>query len=181
MTGPIDMKSRRTAGESQMISLSEDEEDLVSSEELKHEMSAEKGLAWFDLGNGRIVKGRSFWFNAELPESWEGREFLTKLEKFENDELGLADWVDEQILSQERKETSAKFLPKSKPQENIALGAVKKKEEKTTPENTIKENTEPEKSGPFKINLFSKAFRPKSSVNTFSKAENNGNERKNKG
>lgn len=97
------------------MSYSEDEEDLVSTEELKHEMSAEKGLAWFDLGNGKIVKGRSFWFNAEIPETWEGREFLVHPERSESDEIGLADWVDEQILSQEENETSPKFAPRAKP------------------------------------------------------------------
>lgn len=107
--GALDINARRSGGESQSISYSEDEKDLVSAEELKHEMSAEKGLAWFDLGNGRIVKGRSFWFNAEIPETWEGREFLVQPERFEVDEIGLADWVDEQILAQEEGETSERF------------------------------------------------------------------------
>lgn len=97
---------------SKTISISEDEEDLVSAEELKHEMSAEKGLAWFDLGDGRIVKGRSFWFHAELPATWEGREFIPELERFEKDGIGLAEWVDERILSQEQSETSPRFKPK---------------------------------------------------------------------
>ncbi len=48
------------------------------------------------------VKGRAMWFNAEIPESWEGREFLPKLERHEADEIGLADWVDEQILVSEQ-------------------------------------------------------------------------------
>lgn len=102
LTGALDFSGRRTGGESQNISISEDEEDLVSAEELKHEMSAEKGLAWFDLGDGTIRKGRAFWFNADIPTTWEGRQFVTRLEKFENDEIGLADWVDEQILNQEQ-------------------------------------------------------------------------------
>jgi hypothetical protein len=114
MKGSLDLSARRTGGESQSVSYSEDEEDLVSAEELKHEMSAEKGLAWFDLGNGKIVKGRSFWFNASIPDTWEGREFIVQPERFEVDEIGLADWVDEQILTQEQQETSAKFAPKSK-------------------------------------------------------------------
>ncbi|RIL05460.1 MAG: hypothetical protein DCC75_11670, partial [Proteobacteria bacterium] len=105
MRGTLDFQARRSGGESQSISFAEDEEDLVSSEELKHEMSAEKGLAWFDLGNGKIVKGRSLWFNSELPETWEGREFVTHFEHLENDEIGLAEWVDEQILSTEKRET----------------------------------------------------------------------------
>jgi hypothetical protein len=111
----LDFQARRTGGESQTISYSEDEEDLVSAEELKHEMSAEKGLAWFDLGNGKIVKGRSFWFNASIPDTWEGREFIVHPERFEMDEIGLADWVDERILSQEQDETSAKFATKPRP------------------------------------------------------------------
>ncbi len=101
--------------ESQSVNISEDEEDLVSADELKHEMSAEKGLAWFDTGDGRIVKGRAFWFNADLPDSWEGREFITHLEKFEKDGIGLASWVDERILNQEQQETSPRFAPDKKP------------------------------------------------------------------
>ena len=112
LKGSLDLSARRSGGESQSVSYQEAEEDLVSAEELKHEMSAEKGLAWFDLGNGKIVKGRSFWFNANLPDTWEGREFIVHPEKLEVDEIGLADWVDEQILSQEQEETSQKFAPK---------------------------------------------------------------------
>ena len=104
--GSLDLSAKMTGNESQNVSFSEDEEDLVSSEELKHEMAAEKGLAWFDLGDGRPVKGRTFWFNSELPETWEGREFLPQLERFERDEVGLADWVDEQILVREQQESS---------------------------------------------------------------------------
>ncbi|MCB0358976.1 MAG: TraM recognition domain-containing protein, partial [Bdellovibrionales bacterium] len=87
------------------VTLSEDEEDLVSAEELKHEMSAEKGLAWFDLGDGRLRKGRAFWFNADTPPSWEGREYLVRYESVEADEIGLAEWVDEHILETEQAET----------------------------------------------------------------------------
>lgn len=105
--GNLDFSTKMTGNESQNISFSEDEEDLVSSEELKHEMAAEKGLAWFDLGDGRPVKGRAFWFNSELPETWEGREFLPQLERFDQDEVGLADWVDEQILVREQQESAS--------------------------------------------------------------------------
>lgn len=87
------------------ITIAEDEEDLVSPEELKHEMSAEKGLAWFDKGDGRLRKGRAIWFDASIPSNWEGREFLTRYETVETDEIGLAEWVDEHILSVERAET----------------------------------------------------------------------------
>jgi hypothetical protein len=87
------------------ITLADDEEDLVSPEELKHEMSAEKGLAWFDTGDGILRKGRSIWFDNNIPSSWEGREYLVHYEAIEADEIGLAEWVDEHILSLERAET----------------------------------------------------------------------------
>jgi len=106
--GLLDLDARTSGGESESISISEDETDLVSPEELKHEMSAEKGLAWFDLGDGRVRKGRCLWFDADVPESWLGREFIPRLERFEKDELGLADWVDEQILFTEQMETGGK-------------------------------------------------------------------------
>jgi len=143
LRGGLDLQARTSGGESQTISFSEDEEDLVSAEELKHEMSSEKGLAWFDLGDGRIVKGRSFWFNADLPDTWEGRDFIPRYQKHENDEIGLADWVDEQILTQEQEETSIRIRSKS------AGGGVpdmESKEEKKGAESEVP-------SGPFKISL----------------------------
>ena len=87
------------------ITLADGEEDLVSPEELKHEMSAEKGLAWFDKGDGILRKGRSIWFDNSIPSAWEGREHLVRYEAIEADEIGLAEWVDEHILSVERSET----------------------------------------------------------------------------
>jgi hypothetical protein len=157
--GPIDLNSRRMGGESQSVSISEDEEDLVSAEELKHEMSAEKGLAWFDLGNGRIVKGRSFWFNANLPETWEGREFIVHPEKFEVDEIGLSDWVDEKILSQEQEETSAKFatqprLSPEAPAPNDRKGAPPKPSDVPSVDS----------GAPFKLDLSAKGGRARGSV-----------------
>jgi hypothetical protein len=122
MKGAFDMQTKMTGGESQNITMTEDEEDLVSAEELKHEMSEEKGLAWFDLGDGRIVKGRALWVNAEVPDSWEGREFLTRFERFEMDEIGLADRVDELILEQERRGGEGpKVLeqPEARPEEGV--------------------------------------------------------------
>jgi len=122
--GHLDFSTKMTDNESQNISFSEDEEDLVSSEELKHEMAAEKGLAWFDLGDGRPVKGRTFWFNSELPETWEGREFLPQLERFEQDEIGLADWVDEQVFVKEQQESvSGGGQPMQRPQGQMYRGA----------------------------------------------------------
>lgn len=166
LKGSLDLETRKTGGESQSISYSEAEEDLVSSEELKHEMSAEKGLAWFDLGNGKIVKGRSFWFNANLPDTWEGREFIVHPEKFEVDEIGLSDWVDEQILSQEQDETSTKFAPKSKPAADTPVSSDKKQSEPRTSQQSV---AEPANDGPFKLALGAKGPRPRGSVMTLSR------------
>ncbi len=90
------------AGKSATLTVSEEESEVVSEDELKHEMSAEKGLAWFDLGDGTIRKGRSLWFYADLPKTWEGREYLTRYERQESDGIGLAEWVDSKILSDEK-------------------------------------------------------------------------------
>lgn len=155
MKGALDFDARASGGESQSISLSEDEADLVSTEELKHEMSSEKGLAWFDLGDGRIIKGRSFWFNADVPETWEGREFITHFERFENDEIGLAEWVDEQILSQEQKETE--FRTKGPRGE----AEPRAEEPPATPP------PPPEPSGPFKISMIPRGPRPRGTVTAF--------------
>lgn len=157
----------RGGGESQTINISEAETDLVSSEELKHEMSAEKGLAWFDLGDGTIIKGRAFWFNAELPDSWEGREFISEFERFENDEIGLADWVDEQILKQERKD-SAGASPQAAPAPpggSQTNGSAAKSTAATDP-GTGKAEPAPEQSGPFKLDL-SGPRRARGSVSAF--------------
>jgi hypothetical protein len=166
LKGSLDLSSRRTGGESQTVSYSEDEEDLVSTEELKHEMSAEKGLAWFDLGNGKIVKGRSFWFNASIPDTWEGREFIVNPERFEVDEIGLADWVDEQILSQEQEETSAKFATKPKPEQPLPTERRPTESTKTpTPSST----QTPEPPGSFKLGAMPRGGRIRGSVTAISK------------
>jgi hypothetical protein len=136
----------------------------VSAEELKHEMSAEKGLAWFDLGNGRIVKGRSFWFNASIPETWEGREFIVRPERFEVDEIGLADWVDEQILSQEQDETSSKFAPKAKAAapEPLSAPSHRRRDDPELPS---------EPPGAFKLSLNAKGMgRPRGAVTAVTKS-----------
>ena len=126
-------------------------------------MSAEKGLAWFDLGDGRIVKGRAFWFAPDLPDNWEGREHLVKLERFEKDEIGLADWVDEQILNQEqgelrRSERGAKPAPMSVRTdvrtEALTAPAKEKPAELPVPE------------GPFKLDLTQRG-RPRGMVRAF--------------
>ena len=105
LTKSVELNRRSSDSFREGITVSEDEEDLVSPEELKHEMSAEKGLAWFDKGDGILRKGRSIWFDAELPPTWEGREFLARYESVEGDEVGLAEWVDEHIFSVEQAET----------------------------------------------------------------------------
>ncbi len=164
LKGSLDLDTRRSGGESQSVSYSEAEEDLVSAEELKHEMSAEKGLAWFDLGNGKIVKGRSFWFNANLPETWEGREFVVHPERFEVDEIGLSDWVDEQILSQEQDETSTQFAPKPRPQAPEGPAASDKK----TPEpRSAPKDEDPGK--PFRLSIMPSGGRPRGAVTSIAK------------
>lgn len=100
--GVFDFATRRMKSTSHTINVSEDETDLVSAEDLKHGMSGEKGLAWFDLGNGKIVQGKVLWFNADIPADWNGREHLVQFKRTENEELGLADWVNEQVLEAER-------------------------------------------------------------------------------
>jgi hypothetical protein len=169
LKGSLDLNSRRTGGESQTVSYQEAEEDLVSAEELKHEMSAEKGLAWFDLGNGKIVKGRSFWFNANLPETWEGREFITHPEKFEVDEIGLSDWVDEQILSQEQDETSQNFAPKTKPSTEPAAATTDKKTPSVPGKSTAPTQSEPIPDGPFRLGAVPRGGKPRGTVMTLTR------------
>jgi hypothetical protein len=179
LRGSLDFQARRSGGESQSISFSEDEEDLVSSEELKHEMSAEKGLAWFDLGNGRIVKGRSFWFNAELPETWEGREFITHFERLEDDEIGLAEWVDEQILSLEQDDLSGRGRgsfapggPAASAGQGGGSGAASSGGSSGVPpqpvgpgQTGIKDGGKPaESAGPFKLSIMPRGGRARGSV-----------------
>jgi hypothetical protein len=167
MKGALDINARRSGGESQTVSYSEDEKDLVSAEELKHEMSAEKGLAWFDLGNGRIVKGRSFWFNAEIPETWEGREYIVRPERFEVDEVGLADWVDEQILAQEEGETTERFAPKRNEQLNIPAAAV---QPAVKNQSQSSDNPNPVQTSSFKVNMDKNPGRSRGMVTTLAKA-----------
>jgi hypothetical protein len=105
LTKNIELNRRSNDGFRDGITISEDESELVSPDELKHEMGAEKGLAIFEKGDGVIRKGRALWFDADLPSTWEGREFLTRYESVEADEVGLAEWVDEHILSVEEAES----------------------------------------------------------------------------
>ncbi len=179
LRGSLDIQGKVMGGESQALNISEDEEDLVSAEELKHEMSAEKGLAWFDTGDGRIIKGRTFWFNADLPETWEGREQITRLEKYELDEIGLADWVDEQILSQEQFETAERskvklgLVPGSPGRESFE---DKKSTGGTGPIESARdggESTHKEPAGPFKLslNLGGRGGGPRGIVSSVKKAE----------
>lgn len=78
------------------------------ADELKHDMHAEKGLSWFDMGDGRIKKGRCFWFDAEIPANWNGRPYLTRYDQHANDDIGLASWVDEEVLTRENARSGAK-------------------------------------------------------------------------
>jgi hypothetical protein len=167
LRGTMDLQARANEGTSQSINFSEDEEDLVSAEELKHEMSAEKGLAWFDLGDGRIIKGRSSWVNSEIADTWEGREFITQFEKTENDEIGLADWVDEQIYSQEQRETA----PRNGGAAAAVEGGVERKEsgEKESAHKDNKRQEADAASGPFKITLVPRGGKSRGAVTTLPK------------
>lgn len=111
----LDVEARRSGGVSRSFTLAEDEIDLVSAEDLKHAMSEEKGLAWFDLGDGRTVRGRTLWFDAVLPPEWDGREHLPRFERREDESLGLADWVDTEILAHEQMGPSAAAPPAAEP------------------------------------------------------------------
>ncbi len=139
LAGPIDLNARTSGGESQSINISETEDYIVSPEELKHEMSAEKGLAWFDMGDGKITKGRCFWFNAEIPDTWEGRNLLVKHENAERDSVGLGSWVDRQILSEEM----AKVSKDSNIDDSLKKSSSSKMSKNDTEEDT----------SPFKLDL----------------------------
>lgn len=193
LRGSLDFQARRSGGESQSISFSEDEEDLVSSEELKHEMSAEKGLAWFDLGNGRIVKGRSFWFNAELPETWEGREYITHFERLEDDEIGLAEWVDEQILSLEQDDLTGRGRPsfapggpaptsgQSGPAGATGLGGssgLPQQPSGSGPAGSKEAGKPAESAGPFKLSIMPRGGRARGSVTAIPRPSNEAVEEK---
>ncbi len=169
LRGSLDISARKTGGESQSISYSESEEDLVSAEELKHEMSAEKGLAWFDLGTGRIVKGRSFWFNAELPDTWEGREFLIHPERFERDELGLADWVDEQIYAQEQDDSEDKKAAHLTPKQPQGIPASSVDKKAVVDPKPSTESQDPPPQSAFKISLTAKDRRSRGTVTAVKK------------
>lgn len=157
LTKHIELNRRTADGIRDGFTFAEDEKDLVSAEELKHEMSAEKGLAWFDKGDGRLRKGRSIWFDSEIPSTWEGREFLTRYESVEADEIGLAEWVDEHILSVEREETrrsqEVSQTNGDTPADTAVVqnGASKGQKDSETEE-------EPAEAGPFRLNLL-KGFR----------------------
>ena len=176
-SGAIDLRARMTGNESQTMTITEDEEDLVSTEELKHEMSAEKGLAWFDLGDGKVRKGKAFWFNTEIPDTWTGREFVTLLERFENDELGLADWVNEQILNQEEREgefqkaRQASLQGQQGPGGKPGSGPAPLSQTSGPPLNGSSKkdggaSKEADTSGPFKLNL-AQGGRSRGRVNSF--------------
>ncbi|MCC6953463.1 MAG: hypothetical protein IT290_05050 [Deltaproteobacteria bacterium] len=153
------------------VTVAEDEEELVSTEELKHEMSAEKGLAWFDKGDGVVRKGRAVWFDSELPGTWEGREFLTKYESVEADEIGLAEWVDEHIFSIEEAETEREARsptdpfapPPSSSFSGGSSGSSGSSSMSSSPTQPSEE--EPEDTGPFRLNPF-RPFRGRTRANT---------------
>jgi len=161
----IEFNKRLADGNRDAVTVAEDEEDLVSAEELKHEMSAEKGLAWFEKGDGRLRKGRAFWFEADLPPTWEGREFLTRYESVEADEIGLAEWVDEHILSIERAETERKLESGgggSPAEPSMSIGEQAASVEKAAGG----DGAEKEEDGPFRFNLL-RGFRGRARARTY--------------
>ncbi len=160
LTKHIEINRRAADGYRDGYTFAEDEKDLVSAEELKHEMSAEKGLAWFDKGDGRLRKGRAIWFDAELPATWEGREFLTRYESVEADEIGLAEWVDEYILSIERAETEKKRGPGDGLEEHSSAPNGG-----STGPHDAPHHEEPPADGPFRLNLL-RGFRNRGRART---------------
>lgn len=159
LTKHIEFNRRSADGIRDGLTFSEDEKALVSPEELKHEMSAEKGLAWFDKGDGRLRKGRALWFHSDLPATWEGREYLTRYESVEADEIGLAEWVDEHILSVEREET-IRSSAKQAGAEAAANGRGDSDSSSNTGASSSEKDAaeEEDEGGPFRLNLL-KGFR----------------------
>lgn len=69
-------------------------EDDMSDSEIEDEViENHKKIAWFDFGNGSLVKGRYLTLNTVLPEDWSGREFVVKYDNIERDEVGIANWI----------------------------------------------------------------------------------------
>ena len=170
LTKNIEFNRRSSDSFRDAITVADDENYLVSPEELKHEMSAEKGLAWFDKGDGILRKGRALWFNADLPSTWEGRENLVLYDTVEADEIGLAEWIDGLILSHEQDEqhrmdgrdgqkssysqqqasnATKKPKPTNSALNNITILPSKKELEDDSPE----PESPKEKSSPFKLNI----------------------------
>ncbi len=160
LTKNVELNRRSSDSFRDGVTVSDDEEDLVSPEELKHEMSAEKGLAWVDKGDGRLRKSRSIWFDSKIPAEWDGRDHLVKYDSVEADEIGLAEWVDEHILSVERAETEKVVENLTNPQ-NAQKTPTTNKENKGISDTDIKTQEkikEQEKSEGFRINVL-KGFR----------------------
>lgn len=93
---------RNSLNQSTSLSWSEDEDDLVKADYLKHQLSQEKGLAYFDLGGGRIVLGRTAWV-APIPlDGFAPRDHLRHTaEASAHEPLGLADWADDAVRQAE--------------------------------------------------------------------------------
>lgn len=170
LTKHLELNKRSADGFRDGVTFADDETDLVSAEELKHEMSAEKGLAWFDKGDGRLRKGRAIWFDAELPATWEGREYLTKYESVEADEIGLAEWVDEHILSIERsqvKKGPGDEMPNDFPPSGSSYSSnkVTTLSSPSSSSNQTSSKSEEDDAGGFRINLL-KGFKGVSRART---------------
>lgn len=150
----VSLKVVMQVGDSQtakdMSTWSSRTDELVSSEELKHQMSSEKGLAWFDMGDGRICKGRTIWFESDLPPTWDGRDYLSRHQSIEHDEVGLADWVNDYIFSIEQDETK-KNAPEIIDDDFIPPAPLVEIIEQQTSGESLNKKIE-KKQGPFRLN-----------------------------
>jgi hypothetical protein len=78
-----------------------DKKKTVSADDFKHFLNGEKGLAWFDLGNGRVVKGRTLWVDGEIPEGWDFRKNIPRFQMDNVAAFGLAEWLSKEIVKRE--------------------------------------------------------------------------------
>lgn len=171
----IELNKKIADGMRDGLTISDEEDYLVSADELKHEMSAEKGLAWFDKGDGILRKGRSIWFDSKLPSTWEGREHLVKYETVEADEVGLAEWVDEAILNLEKNDNKPTIQSQNNSPtnnfQNSTYTAPNNPSQQSNPIQQDLSNNAPSPEadsniGPFRLNLL-KNFRGKGKALTY--------------
>ncbi len=93
------------------VSVTEEEAEAVSADDLKHGLSAEKGLAYFDIGDGTIRQGRTLWVNASPPASWNSRGEVIRKNNVYADTLDLAGWINRQVLEKTGNDVPRKPTP----------------------------------------------------------------------